>query len=390
MHSNVQSALKGGSRAIRMVHHRGPFLIYLVAIVALVGCIFCFGWTRTWSAVFVPPGTVAFLDMRFIQEAVISARQGFDPQVFNQFNYPRIWLQIGETLNLPEEPNFILFSSLMVLSFITVCASVLYSFPSYGLLACALSTATLHGIERGNIDLIMFCLVFASVLLFPRIASPVPILIATALKLYPIFGLGLFLVKGQLRLLLASLIIVIATFLSNWHDLPTIQSLTPVGAYEAYGFPSLATYFSARNLPTWMFNGLALVICAAAAVVVVYLYKIRDIRRNEGFEFDLFLVGGSIYVGTFIFSSNWDYRLMFLIFCVPFLQIARPWFARLLVIAIVIAMNEKVIHPLLGRAGFGMVSFAKIGLFVVLIGYLTTLILFTFRRDPIPSSFVFD
>jgi len=37
-----------------------------------------------------------------------------------------------------------------------------------------------------------------------------------------------------------------------------------------------------------------------------------------------------------------------------------------------------------------MVSFAKIGLFVVLIGYLTTLILFTFRRDPIPSSFVFD
>jgi hypothetical protein len=36
------------------------------------------------------------------------------------------------------------------------------------------------------------------------------------------------------------------------------------------------------------------------------------------------LVGAAIYVGTFMLSANWDYRLIFLIFCIPFLQ-HRPF-----------------------------------------------------------------
>ena len=53
-----------------------PFLLYLGAIVTLVGCISYFGRTRTWSAVFLPTKFPPFSDMEVIQGATISAHAG--------------------------------------------------------------------------------------------------------------------------------------------------------------------------------------------------------------------------------------------------------------------------------------------------------------------------
>jgi hypothetical protein len=177
----------------------------------LVGCISYFGWTRTWSAVFVPTMSPPFADMRVIQGAVISAKQGLNPHISNPndpwkrlINYPLIWVKIGQAVNLPDESRFIQFCSLVILCFVGICAYILYRFPSFGLLACLLSTATLLGIERGNIDLIIYSLVFVFALVFPKTLSPVPIFVATALKLYPVFLLGVLLIKRQFLLFFPS------------------------------------------------------------------------------------------------------------------------------------------------------------------------------------------
>jgi hypothetical protein len=372
----------------RALQRRGPFFLYLAAMVALVGCISYFGWTRTWSAIFILQPSPAFLDMRSIQGAVISARQGLNPHMSNPndpyrrvSNYPLIWVKIGEALNLPDESRFRQFCSLVILCFVGVSAYILYRFPSFGLLACLLSTATLLGIVRANTDLIIYSLVFVFALAFPKTLSPVPILVATALKLYPVFSLVIFLIKRQFLLFLLSLTATLAIFAYMWDELAIIWSipLETGDSYLTYGFNSLAPYFSLQGL------GLVTLLSLAIFVTALYLKKMEGPHRHQQedeFESSLFLAGASIYVGTFIVWANWDYRLMFLIFCIPFLEARRFPFSGLLVVLIIVAMNDLVIHDSLGATGRAIMWFAKIGIFVVLSAYLALRVLAIFgRRD---------
>jgi hypothetical protein len=372
----------------RALQRRGPFFLYLAAMVALVGCISYFGWTRTWSAIFILQPSPAFLDMRSIQGAVISARQGLNPHMSNPndpyrrvSNYPLIWVKIGEALNLPDESRFRQFCSLVILCFVGVSAYILYRFPSFGLLACLLSTATLLGIVRANTDLIIYSLVFVFALAFPKTLSPVPILVATALKLYPVFSLVIFLIKRQFLLFLLSLTATLAIFAYMWDELAIIWSipLETGDSYLTYGFNSLAPYFSLQGLR------LVTLLCLAIFMMALYLKKMEGPHRHQQedeFESSLFLAGASIYVGTFIVWANWDYRLMFLIFCIPFLEARRFPFSGLLVVLIIVAMNDLVIHDSLGATGRAIMWFAKIGIFVVLSAYLALRVLAIFgRRD---------
>src|SRR5262249_40410202 len=370
------------------------FFLYLGTIVTLGACIFYFGWARTWSAIFVPPLSPRFADMRFIQGAVISAKQGLDPYILNPndewgrlLNYPPIWLNFGQAINLPNESRFIQFCILVVLCFVGSCAYTLYRFPSFAVLVCLLSNAPLIGIERGNTDLIIYSLVFAFALVIPKKLSPGPILVATALKLYPVFALVLLLIKRQFRLFFVSLIIASAVFANLWNELAAIRSNTPV-TFNSYGLPTLAANtaflairFLSLNLPSWVFLGCwASVICSTIFVTALYLRKMEGIPRNEdGFAFNLFVAGASIYVGTFIFSSNHDYRLMFLIMCVPFIETKRFPLGGLLIFLIMLAMNQLVMIPL-GGTGVAINWFAKIAIFIVLSAYLVVLVLGIFER----------
>ena len=163
------------------VRHRAPFFLYLGAVFAIAGSIAYFGWTRTWTSVFVPAMYPPFADMRLIQGAVISVAHGLNPQISNPgdrwgrlFDYPMLWVAIGKALNFTDESHFILICTALVLSFVGVCALLLFRFPSFGLLASLVSTTTLWGIERGNTDLVMFCLLFPVALWIPKLWSPVP------------------------------------------------------------------------------------------------------------------------------------------------------------------------------------------------------------------------
>jgi hypothetical protein len=105
----------------------------------------------------------AFADLRVIQGAVISVEKGLDPRVSNlgdhwarPFDYPMLWVSIGKALNFTNETRFIFICSAMVFCFIGICAFLIFRFPSFGLLASMVSTATLLGIERGNTDLLIF------------------------------------------------------------------------------------------------------------------------------------------------------------------------------------------------------------------------------------------
>src|SRR5262249_26337467 len=98
-----------------------PFLLYLASMATLVAWIAYFGWTRTWSAVFVPTMSPPFADMRGIQGAVKSTDQGLNPLISNpndpwhrSLNYPLIWVKIGQVVNLPDKSRFIEFCGLVI------------------------------------------------------------------------------------------------------------------------------------------------------------------------------------------------------------------------------------------------------------------------------------
>jgi len=359
------------------VRRQAPFVLYLAVVVAMAGSIAYFGWVRTWTSVFVPAMYPPFADMRLIQGAVISVEHGLNPQISNLgdpwgrlFDYPMLWVTIGKALNFTDESRFILICTALVLSFVGVCALLLFRFPSFGLLASLVSTTTLWGIERGNTDLVMFCLLFPVALWIPKLWSPVPILLGTALKLYPVFALGALLIQREFRLFAASLVAAVAILVYLWDQLAAIWSSIPVVCWMGYGFASLR--FCLRAVPFWQVAGTFAIIGIATLALTFCFCRSSAVRPQLGTAFNLLLVGASIYVGTFLVSSNYDYRLIFLVFCIPFLQ-RRPFpFARTLIVLIVLAMNEW----LWGR-GPKLFIFAlgppKIILFVVFCAYLIAL-----------------
>ena len=51
---------------------------------------------------------------------------------------------------------------------------------------------------------------------------------------------------------------------------------------------------------------------------MIFKNPAKDDNKIENNKYiDAFRVGAGIYIGTFLFGHNWDYRLMFLIFTIP-------------------------------------------------------------------------
>ena len=51
-------------------------------------------------------------------------------------------------------------------------------------------------------------------------------------------------------------------------------------------------------------------------LILIGYYKSNKINLDTGFDKD-FIIGASIFVGTYIIGSNADYRLIFLLFTIP-------------------------------------------------------------------------
>jgi len=364
----------------QVLQRRAPFFLYVAVTVTLAGCVIYFGWVRTWSSVYVPSMYPPFADMRVIQGAVRSVEHGYDPRIANvgdpwrrRFNYPMLWIAIGKALNFANERWFIAICAALVVCFIGLCAVLTFLYPSFGLLASLVSTSTLLGMERGNIDLAVFCLLFCTTLWIPRRWSPIPLLLATLLKLYPVLALSAMFIRRQFLLFAASLAAAVAIFAYLWGQLAAIRSNTPTSCLISYGIPSIHACLTRFGWRFWQFVVL-LTATGLATLGLAYSFSRSDaVQQKQDLAFDLMLVGAAIYVGTFILSSNWDYRLIFLIFCIPFLQ-QRPFpCARAVILVMLPAMNETLLTYWFGVTGLIVAQLAKTVIFAVLSAYLLAL-----------------
>ncbi len=309
------------------------------------------GHLETWNLWHIPANKRLFLDFRLIPGAAETFQAGMDPAVSNPydpslrlFNYPRIWYWLFN-LNITQDDTIWISIILIILFFL-----ILFIFPEKIrvrdvplFLLFIFSPACVLLYERGNVDLAFFTLAGLTVLSVKRlpVISAVVLLVASFFKLFPFFGLAVFLHENKKRFY-AFFIAVTAVFLTylffNIESLKAAWLLTERGINHSYGVNII--FYLLNNglrsfLPVFFTDIQAIPIMRFAphvtAFIVLTWVFVAAIRHKGEFPVEsernlaAFRLGAAIYVGTFLLGNNWNYRLAFLLFTIP--QISHWFFA---------------------------------------------------------------
>lgn len=303
-------------------------------------------WVTFWSFLSIPPmNPPGFFDYKAIIFSLESYKDGFNPYIQNPnnfqeglFMYPKIWLYMAEYFNL-ENKNIYYFS---IFLFLTVYFNIYFKitkliddkFFRYSVIIIFLSTSNFLVIERMNIEIIIFILIFFSTSVKNNFLQIFLFSLAVIGKIFPIFIIAATLdsIKKFILLTVISLIIIffsydnIVSFSINFIDWSTVF---------AYGSKTLSrSFFNLFNeigynftdkeyrLIVYFFVSMSLFL-SSAFIFLGYKFTKKSIK-NYDFSFNLkdklFMAGSSIYLGTFIIGSNVDYRLIFFVFLLPYLS----------------------------------------------------------------------
>lgn len=297
-----------------------------------------YGYDDTWELWNIPLMSTYFSDLRTITGGAESYAQGFDPMVMNpgdpggrRLNYPRLWQSL---YSLGIDQSHTLFIGIAFISLFIIGVCLILPHASYVMIllamAAVLSPATLLGIERGNIDILMFFLVSVSVVAVKRwhAFSAAVILFGFALKLFPIFGCSVLLRASRSDFF--RYILVISGFAAlyitlTYSDLVLIKEATPKSIYLSYGlnvfWMNIATINPVMGGYAKVLSYLAVLCSLGCAYTALLREGHFPENQNQGVYLDAFRAGAAIFLGTFLLGNNWDYRLMFLILTIPQLVI---------------------------------------------------------------------
>jgi Glycosyltransferase family 87 len=285
-----------------------------------------------WMKVGVDARKTKFEDMRSITSSWDCERRGIqafpnnpcDPLPGRPANYPRLWTKLGWT-GLSGADTRILGVAVAILFYLAALAvpgrlsageGVVYAF-------FLLSPPTLLGVERGNVDLLMFVLVALAVLAVRRSAWPAGAAIAAAgiLKLFPIFALAmLFRSAARFRAAAAAALVFGGYALLTLGDIRTILRVVPREVVNSFGSRVFAQGLRDAHVVTagGRIEIIQAAVIAAGLAVAGGLFTDRSVwRASDPYRLEAFWAGAGVFAGTWIFGNNFDYRLVFLLLCVP-------------------------------------------------------------------------
>jgi hypothetical protein len=335
------------------------------------------GYEQTWRLWNIPTLSPCFADCRVITSGAESRALGYNPLLNNPqdpwkrtMNYPRIWqmlYRVGVNQN-DTVYGGCLFAALFVLGLFLYTPATLTRLTSAILILSIFSPAVLTGVERGNNDLLMFFLLSLAIFCMKSDGATLKgmavaaVLTAFVLKLYPIFGVGLILnqkKKFVMRMGLFAVAFATIYCLATYIDLVWIRHAVPDCVYPCYGINILwmkVGNHGPAGLGRIMklLSYIVVVICLALALRGIFSKKFScsgEADRDQR-TLDAFRVGSGVYVGTFLLGSNFDYRLVFLLFVIPqlalwansrFNSIAKV--AQWAVLAIVFSLWRFILDP---------------------------------------------
>ena len=338
--------------------------------IALLSVLFGFyGYEHTWRLWKIPVMSPAFADIRTITHGAESYRQGYDPLFHNpadhsqrEMNYPRIWqcLYIFG-INKTHTIYLGLFIILLFVMAIYLCFPMMDNLTVAALMFGLFSPAVLLGVERGNIDLLMFSILSLAVFMARKycLISTLLIWITFFLKLFPIFGLAVLLRLDRtkfIQMVGISLVIAALYIILTFDDLTQIYHATPKRTSISYGIGVIGEKIGYY----WNIPGLFIIKLSYLSVFAAIPWMLFILRNSRyalnitrvGNNLDFFRVGSAIYIGTFLLGHNHDYRLVFLLFTIPQLMSwARhstrhvSWISRTILLAIFMLLWDLMTGP---------------------------------------------
>lgn len=357
--------------------------IFFTLITLIVIAIALKGWMVTWHTLKIPSLLPPHFDLRFYQYPAMAISVGKNPLfAAHEFWTTPLFLQYGANiyflpafkfayfLNLHKEIYFISFA-ILVIFFYIICVSSLLKIKknSFWILILFFSNSSMLGIERTNNDLIIFCLIYYSAM-FPNFIGVSLAMLATYIEFWPIFsGIGFIKKKIKILFLICSVIFILI-FNQAIFDLRMQPILTD---WFSFGAKSLSvTIKRTFNLDVSYLAIVGLLIIITFLTLIISGFKLEHKKKPDDFIERLFLIGATLYISLFIIASNFDYKLIFLLFCVPYLSLLKNIFVKwFILLTIIVASNYSWMNnDSLTSFGHYINIISKILIFIILLNIL--------------------
>ena len=305
-------------------------ILFLVCLWAAYAALLFSGlhgsWAATWTRVGVDALAPPFADIRTIPHAVMLQRADLDPYQqgpgFVSMNYPRIWIWAFSIFHLSDH---VVGCEIGIISLVLLCLSHVILVTDRLLSAAAVcvasfSSAVLLLVQRGNTDMVAFVLVYLGAHSAVGAVLVGFLVLAALLKLYPALSLFAALLEPRvdLRWVGVGLLVVVAYVAFTQADIRRIQQNTPHSILLSYGVNFLAEGMQRRwhapfRVPLMLFAGLV-----SGALAMVGWRRQRGQLLPNGRATQMYLLFSTIFVGTFLLTPNFEYRLVFLVPTIPF------------------------------------------------------------------------
>ena len=281
-------------------------------------------------------------------------------------NYPRIWIAISHYLNLQ---NDLFFYSFYIIFFI-LYSYIFYYFTkiynSYFFIYLFFCGSNFLLLERGNVDFLLITIVFYSFFSKFKFFNYFGYLFASFLKIYPAFSLLFFLEnkKSIMKIILLSSIVLIYLFLTK-DDIRNISLVNPITGDSSYGF--LSIIINIKNHINVELNYILITTLNLFLIFLIYYFSKKKFKDTEFKYTNIFLLGGGIFVFTFLLNTHHDYRMMFLIFCIPlFLNLENKIFKIFSLTCIILSLEIQRLLLIFGFWGGVINSLGKLLLFYII------------------------
>ena len=298
-----------------------------------------------WPLLGVPSGPSLFFDARNLTAAWECQRLGYDPLYQNPCDpwrrplmYLRPWLAL-EPLGLDQGDTQPL--SIFLITAMFVSLGLLVGRVPVGtgvvLAVAACSPAVMFAVERANMDVALFSLISAAILLWrviPRIGSfvsPLLVVLAASAKIYPVFALLAFLLtRNSVASRMSAFCMIGFTGYVGYaiRDIAHVAAIATQGDHFSYGARILpahlyhqigADQWNGSRVMKQLIAGLPLAVLAAVIIFRIHR-RLAPATEESNTPSDSLLavyIGALIYIGTFATANNFDYRLVFLMLTLP-------------------------------------------------------------------------
>ena len=328
----------------------------------------------TWRIFVFNAGNNIFGDMRIISEITndfISRKDiyGFDNYIDRPFLYPIIWVYVFKFLQLNNYTYFLIFTFLMTVLFINSIYKISKNYSALNILLL-ISYATLLAIERGQSDIIIYLML--SVFLFSNnhVLKNIILGLTIILKFFTL-PLVIFTKFKKFWHYLIFLFSILLFFSLNLDVINIAFNYSPFSDRYSFGldpfFASINNELASINKITFYFSIMLGYFLFTQFTNFDLVYK--NIKRENLITL-AGVVSSTIYVTLFIFTSSFDYKLIFLIFLTPLVTLQKDKISNYYVAILLLVFNYDTLFFLFGTWGTIVSHVFKLLLFYSLFNFL--------------------